>query len=636
MNSVYRNISLVFRSLCVGLVWIGMQLGCSSPKQPIPVADFFSGAEKTNFKISPDGQFIAYVGDYEYHRNIYLIDISDDFREERLTSETGTDITSYYWGDSTRLVFRKGPWSSDTLQMYFVDRHTKETSELLQPMPGVRMRWVAPNRIRDESMLLALDDREEGVFDVYRLSDSGQKRELVGRNNGNIIRWFTDPEGDLRMALASDSARETILYRRSEKEDFHVVTSNSFKSTIKPIGFCGENRDKIFALSNVGRDKFALVEYDVAKGEEIGVIYSHPDVDLETAGYLHDEGKMAYAAFRTSRRERHFLDADMEEVYNRLANQLSGFEISVVDWDDSRNGFVVATFTDRNPGATYYYNKTNDRLFKLADHNPILKDRELAEMKPISLVARDGLELHGYLTLPVKGRRTNLPVIVFPHSGPSDRNVWRFDPEVQFFADRGYAVFQLNYRGSTGYGKAFWTAGFKEWGGKIQDDLEDGVDWLIEEGIADPKRVGIYGFGFGGYAALQAASFKSDRYACAASYSGFANLFTYLREIPPHLQPYLQMYYEIIGDPEKESDLIKSMSPVFHSDKINIPIFLAQGGRDKWNSVTETNQFVQKLRKRKIPITYFLREDEGRFFQNKEDRLTLYNDLGDFFDKHLK
>lgn len=598
--------------------------------------DFFSGPEKTNFKISPDGRFIAYVGEYQSHRNIYLIDIEDGCRERRLTSETETDITAYYWGDSTQLVYRKGPWASDTLEMFIFDLDSTEAKRLLPPMPGTRMRWVAPNRIHNGGILLALDDREEGVFDVYRIEIGSQERELVGRNNGSIIRWFTDPNGDLRLALASDSARETIFYRPTEQEEFRVVTSNSFKSAIRPIGFSADSPNKIFALSNVGRDKFALVEYDVAKGEESHVVYSHPDVDLESAGYLHEEGKMAYSAFRTSRRNRHFLDESSEEVYARVSDKLTGFEVSVVDRDDARNGFVVTTFTDTNPGATYYYNKADDELVKLLEHNPALNDHELARMKPISLTSRDGLELHGYLTLPVHSRPANLPVIVFPHSGPSDRNVWRFDPEVQFFANRGYAVFQLNYRGSTGYGKSFWTAGFKEWGGKIQEDLEDGVDWLIAEGIADPKRIGIYGFGFGGYAALQAASFKSDRYACAASYSGFANLFTYLREIPPHLQPYLQMYYEIIGDPEIESDLIKSMSPVFHSDKIDIPIFLAQGGRDKWNSVTETNQFVGKLRKRKIPITYFLREEEGRYFQSKEDRLMLYNDLGDFFDKYLK
>lgn len=636
MINVYRNISFVFRSLCVGLVWVGLHLSCSKPTEPIPVEDFFSGSEKTNFKISPDGRFVAYVGDYEGHRNVHLIDIEGGFNETRLTSETGTDITSYQWGNSTHLIYRKGPWSNDTLEMYVIHRGTKEVANLLPPMPETRMRWVLPSRIVNGSMLIALDDREEGVFDVYRVSNGGDRRQLVGRNNGNIIRWFTDPSGDLRMALASDSARETILYRRSEQEEFHVVTSNSFKSSIKPLGFCFENRDKIFALSNVGRDKYALVEYDISKGQEIDVLYDHPDVDLEFAGYLHDEGRMAYTSYTTSKRQRYFLDDEIEDVYERLADKLSGFEVSVVDRDDARNGFVVSTFTDRNPGATYYYNKADDQLVKLVDHNPALKDRELAAMEPVSLRARDGMELHGYLTLPVHGRRTNLPVIVLPHNGPSDRNTWRFDPEVQFFADRGYAVFQLNYRGSTGYGKSFWTAGFKEWGGKIQDDLEDGVDWLIAEGIADRNRVGIYGVGFGGYAALQAAAFKSERYACAASYSGFTNLFTYLREIPPHLQPYRQMYYEIIGDPEKETELIKSMSPVFHSDNINIPVFLAQGGKDKWNSVTETNQFVQKLRKRKIPITYFLREDERRYFQSKEDRLMLYNELGDFFDQHLK
>jgi len=269
-------------------------------------------------------------------------------------------------------------------------------------------------------------------------------------------------------------------------------------------------------------------------------------------------------------------------------------------------------------------------------NNPALNDCELAEMKPVTYYARDGRQIHGYLTMPPKIRGRKPPVIVYPHSGPSNRDRWGFDPEVQFFANRGYAVFQVNYRGSTGYGKEFWSAGSKEWGGKIQDDITDGVRWLIQERKVDSARIGIYGAGFGGYSALHGACFHSDLYACAASYSGFINLFTYLKEVPPYFKPYLQMYYETVGNPETEPELIKSMSPVFHSDQINIPVFIAQGGRDSWSTVNETNQFVQKLKKRKVPITYLLREEEGRYFRNEENRILFYNELGEFFDKYLK
>ena len=210
------------------------------------------------------------------------------------------------------------------------------------------------------------------------------------------------------------------------------------------------------------------------------------------------------------------------------------------------------------------------------------------------------------------------------------------NPEVQFFASRGYAVFQVNYRGSDGYGKAFWTAGFKEWGGLIQDDITDGVQWLIDQKIADPQRIGIFGMGFGGYSAIHGACFNSGLYAAAASYGGFTNLFTHLKEIPPHLKPYLQKYYEIIGNPETESGLIRSMSPVFHADKIEIPVFVAQGGKDSRSSVPEISQFIQKIRKRNIPVTLMLREDEGRYFRKEENRITFYEELGKFFDSHVK
>jgi dipeptidyl aminopeptidase/acylaminoacyl peptidase len=236
------------------------------------------------------------------------------------------------------------------------------------------------------------------------------------------------------------------------------------------------------------------------------------------------------------------------------------------------------------------------------------------------------------LTLPVGAKAKNLPVIVIPHGGPSDRDYWRFNPEVQFFANRGYAVFQVNFRGSSGYGKDFWKAGFKQWGGKIQEDIQDGVRWLIDNQIADPKRIGIYGRGFGGYSALFAASLNNELFACAASYGGYTNLFAHLKEIPLYAKSHLKRSYEIIGNPEVDSDLIKSMSPIFHTETIQIPLFIAQGGND----AREVNHFVQKVRKQNVPITYILRKEEGRYFREDANRLKLYEELIKFFDTHLK
>ena len=621
--------------LITGLI-IGCLGGCGNHKgRVIPVEDFFSASEKTNFRISPNGKYIAYLGLHESQKNIYIIHLDEDSdTEQRVTSETDLGIQYFFWADNDELIFTKNRLQ-DSLQVFAVNRSSLAVRHLIPPS-SVKLRWVSPTKVMNDRLLVALNERDSSVFDVYRLHTNACKKELVAQNPGNIIKWFSDLDGELRLALASDSVRETVLYRNSEKEAFRPVMSNSFRNSIMPLGFSRENRNHVFALSNINRDKLALVEIDMETGEEVRMIYSHPDVDIDHGGYSSDRGEMSYATYATWKQQRHFLNEQTEQVYKAIGRKLEGYEVSILDRDTSRNRFIVRSYTDKDPGATYYYDMAKDVLVKLVDNNPALKDCMLAEMKPITYESRDGRSIQGYLTIPPKSKGKKNAVIVYPHNGPSDRNKWGFNPEVQFFANRGFAVFQVNYRGSTGYGKEFWSAGFKEWGGKLQDDITDGVRWLIDEGIVDSSRIGIYGAGFGGYSALHGACFNSGLYACAASYSGFINLFTHLKEVPPHLTPYLQMYYEIIGNPELEPDLIKAMSPIFHSDNIKIPVFIAQGGKDSWSTVNETNQFVQKLKKRKIPITYILREEEGRYFRDEENRIMFYSELGAFFDKYLK
>ncbi|WP_353183141.1 prolyl oligopeptidase family serine peptidase [Parapedobacter lycopersici] len=609
---------------------------CDNRKsRQIPVEDFFSSSEKVGFQLSPNGKYVSYLGLYNGQQNIYVISLDENNKETRITSETDMGIHSYFWADNDELIFTKDKYFDDSLRVFGVNRTSLAVRLLMQPSK-VKLRWISPAKVQNNGLLVSLNERDSSVFDVYRLYTDACKKELVAENPGNIIKWYADQNGELRLALASDSVQETMLYRDSEREKFRPVLSNSFKTSISPLGFSREHKSHVFALSNVNRDKLALVEIDMETGEEVREIYSHPDVDIDYGGYSSDRGEMSYALYSTWKQRRHYLTARSERVYRAIEQQLKGYEIDIIDRDTAHNRFIVHSYTDKDPGAVYYYDIVKDSLVKLADDNPALNGRTMAAMEPVKFLSRDGREIQGYLTMPTWHKGKKVPLIVYPHNGPGDRVKWEFNPEVQFFASRGYAVFQLNYRGSGGYGKAFWTAGFKEWGGKVQDDITDGVRWLIGEGIVDSARIGIYGTGFGGYSALHGACFNSDLYACAASYAGFTNLFTYLKEFPPHLKPYLQMYYEIVGNPEREPDLIKEMSPVFYSDSIRIPVFIAQGGKDSWSTVNETNQFVQKLKKRQIPVTYMLREEEGRYFHNEETRIMFYRKLGQFFDKYLK
>lgn len=563
------------------------------------------------------------------------MNMDEDDPEGQLVSDPILDVHSYYWVNDSLMLMTVRIEPDEQFQMYTIDLATQSIKSILPPSKA-RVRYISPVYTQKDEVLISLNERDSTLFDVYRLNLRAGNKDLVARNPGNIIRWIADLDGKLRLALASDSVQETILYRDSEQEDFRMVMSNSFHTTVTPLGFVKDKRNHVYALSNVNRDKMSLVELDLETQKEVNMLFSHTEVDVSTGGYARNKGSMSYAYYLTWKRDRHFLDDSARVIFEKIEEKLPGYEIRVMDESWANHRLLLNVFTDRNPGVNYYFDGQKNLLVKLSENNSAINELDLAVMRPVSFLNRDGIRLHGYLTMPNNAPSQNLPVIVYPHAGPSDRNIWGYNPEVQFFANRGYAVFQVNYRGSSGYGKEFWSSGFKEWGGIIQDDITDGVQWLINEKIADPKRIGIFGMGFGGYSALHGACFNSELYACAASYGGFTNLFTHLKEIPPHLKPYLQMYYEIIGNPETESELIKSMSPVFHSNKVQIPVFIAQGGKDSRSSLTETNQFVKKLQKRKIPVVYIVREEEGRYFRKEENLISFYEELGKFFDDHLK
>jgi len=259
----------------------------------------------------------------------------------------------------------------------------------------------------------------------------------------------------------------------------------------------------------------------------------------------------------------------------------------------------------------------------------------MAGMKPVQYKSRDGLTIHGYLTLPKGTAPKNLPVVVNPHGGPWTRDNWGFNPEVQFLANRGYAVLQVNFRGSTGYGRKFWESSFKKWGREMQDDITDGVKWLIKKGIADPKRVGIYGGSYGGYAVLAGLAFTPDVYACGVDYVGVANLFTFMNAIPPYWELMRKMIYEMVGDPEKDKELMKAASPVYHVDKIKAPLFIAQGANDPRVNKGESDQMVEALKKRGIEVPYMVKDNEGHGFHNEENRFDFYRAMEKFLAKHL-
>ena len=550
----------------------------------------------------------------------------------RVTNLLTQNVGFYRWANNDQLIYMKDIRRGACL--YSVDKTGSNYRELLSDCK-LGLKLINANNLLNSELLVALNKRDSTFFDAYSLNISTGDLKLVAKNPGNIFRWFADDAGELRMALASDGVNETLLFRTHDTKQFRPVITNNFKSKIEPVGFCDSDRNCIYAISNINRDKSALVKFDCETGREIKEVYSHKDVDVHEAGYSFTKHKLIYAGFETWKKERHYLDSSAKKIYASLQSLLPNTEIVISDQDIAGNKFVVSTFTDRTQGAFYLYLPSEKKLQKLSEINPSLKESEMCSMKPISFKNREGMLINGYLTLPLGYKPQGLPVIVLPHGGPVNRNSWGFNSEVQFLANRGYAVLQINFRGSDGYGKKFKIGGFKKWGTALQDDITDGVKWLISQNIADKKRIGIYGSGFGGFCALSGLYKQADLYACGASQGGYINLFTYLKAVPPYYKPTLKMYYEVIGNPETDMDYLRAASPVFHADKIKAPVLIAQDAKDARSKINETNQFVRELRQRKIPVTYIVKEKEKYSLKNPENRIEFYRELEAFFAKNL-
>ncbi|MCC7158870.1 MAG: S9 family peptidase [Ignavibacteria bacterium] len=605
----------------------------NSNVRKIPLRDFFKNPEKTAYTVSPDGRFIAFLAPYSERLNVHVQEIGK-MESVRVTNVTDRDISHYFWGNENVILYMKDKNGDENFHLFSVEKDGKNDREIT-PFENVRCNIVDELYDSKTDILIELNKRIPEVFDVYRLNVVTGEMTMVAENPGNVGGWVNDHNGKIRVAITSDGVNRSILYRDNETEKFRTIITTDFKEQLQPLFFTFDN-SHVYALSNLGRDKTAIIRYDIAAGKEIEILYERPDVDLSNLGYSRKRKVLTHISYYTWKLERKFLDDDTKKLYLRLEKELAGYEAAIVSKDDDEKKFVVRTYSDRSLGSYYLYDSIADTFLKLSDVSPWLNENELAETKPVTITTRDGLAMQGYLTLPNGTEAKGLPLVLNPHGGPWVRDVWTYNPEVQFLANRGYAVLQLNYRGSTGFGRKFWELSFKQWGRTMQDDLTDGVNWLVKQGIADAKRVAIYGGSYGGYAVLAGLAFTPDVYAAGVDYVGVSNLFTFLESIPSYWKPYLETMYAMVGHPEKDNELLKETSPVFHADKIKSPLFIAQGRMDPRVNINESDQMVEALKKRNIDVPYMVKDNEGHGFHNEENRFDFYEAMEKFLAKHLK
>ncbi|MBU1368690.1 MAG: S9 family peptidase [Bacteroidetes bacterium] len=599
----------------------------------IPLEDFFKNPERSAYQISPDGKHISFMAPYESRMNIFVQKTGSD-KVTRLTSETDRDIAGYYWANNDRLLFLKDSGGDENYALYGVDNNGKNAI-CLTCFEKVRTQIIDELEDQPDEVIIGLNKRNAMVFDPYRLNIKSGDMEMLAENPGNIQGWMTDHNGKLRVAVAIvDGVNTQLLYRDDESKEFEAVLTTSFKESLSPEFFTFDNK-LLYATSNLGRDKSAAVIFDPATAEVTEVLYENPDYDVSGISYSRKRKLITAASYTSWKRERHFFDQESKQLFEKLENLLPGYEVAITASDKAEETYIVRTYSDRSMGAYFLYDKKKDKLSKIQEVSPWLDEDKMAEVKPIQYRSRDGLIIHGYLTLPKGVEAKNLPVVVNPHGGPWARDNWGFNPEIQFLANRGFAVLQMNFRGSTGYGRSFWEASFKEWGLSMQNDITDGVYWLIREGIADKDRVAIYGASYGGYATLQGLVVTPTLYAAGVDYVGVSNLFTFMQTIPPYWEPLLDMMYEMVGNPVTDSTQFKATSPAMNADKIIAPLFVAQGANDPRVNIAESNQIVEAITSRGVEVEYMVKDNEGHGFRNEENRFDFYRAMEAFLQKQL-
>src|SRR5690554_2986469 len=621
--------------LLLFLMFAAMTSVFSQPKEEvplIPMKDFFRNPEKRSYSISPDGEYLSWMQPWESRMNVFVQKIGED-EVTQVTFAKERDIAGYFWKGNDRIIYIQDTKGDENYRLYAVDRDGKDQKDLT-PFEKVRAGVVDELKDNPDEMLIQLNKRNPQLFDVYRINVNTGDMTLIAENPGNITGWMTDHDGKLRVALTTDGVNTGVLIRDSEDEEFRELITTSFKETVYPAFFTFDNKN-LYMISNLGRDKMAVVEYDINENKETKVIYENDEYDVSELMYSEKRKVLLGVSYLSWKREYEIWDEEYKEINDFLESKLKGYEIVLTGHNRDEDKFLVRTYSDKSLGAYYFYDAKKKDLQKLVEISPWLKEEYMADQKPVTYKTRDGLTVHGYLTLPKGVEPKNLPVVVNPHGGPWARDSWGFNPEIQFLANRGYAVFQMNFRGSTGYGKEFWMISFKEWGKKMQDDITDGVKWLIEEGIADPERIGIYGGSYGGYATLAGITFTPDLYSCAVDYVGVANLFTFMNSIPPYWEPFREMLYEMVGHPERDSAALYETSPVFHVDKIKVPLLIAQGAQDPRVNKNESDQMVAALKEKGIDVPYIVKENEGHGFRNEENRFDFYGAMEQFFFKHL-
>jgi dipeptidyl aminopeptidase/acylaminoacyl peptidase len=599
----------------------------------VPREVLFGNPEKAGGRISPDGERLAFLAPVNGVLNVWVGAIgTDDFKP--VTDDRDRGIRSYFWAhDNRHILYEQDTGGDENWRLHSVDLESGQIRDHT-PYDNVQARIIAISKARPNEVLVGLNKDNPQLHDVYRLDLESGALEKVDENPG-FFDWTADRELNVRLGVVMAADGSATLEHRppqgGEWQTLLEVDADDALST-DPVGFTADGTELILKTS-LGSNAARLIKIDVATGQQ-SVLAEDPQYDVNVAALHPDTREVQLVIIAKDRGEYLVLDDSIAEDVAALRKVHPG-DFGITGRDHADRTWLVGFTADDGPVAWYAWDRASQQATFLFSHMPELERYALSKIEPFEFTTRDGLTVHGYLTFPIGVERSNLPTVMNVHGGPWARDVWGYNPESQWLANRGYLSVQVNYRGSSGYGKDFLNAGDKEWGGKMHDDLIDAVDWVVAQGYTDPAKIAIYGGSYGGFAALTGATATPDLFCCAVDIVGPSNLKTFIESVPAYWAPMIGLLHNRVGNPETEEEFLWSRSPLSKVDKIRIPMLIAQGANDPRVKQAESEQIVEAMKAKGIDHEYLLFEDEGHGFAKPENNLKFYAAAEKFLARHV-
>ena len=637
------------RRIFVAVLAFSYTFASTAIAQQPPIIDralFFGEVQIAGAQISPDGQYLSFLKPYKGTRNIWVKKAAEPFSSARpMSKETTRPVRQYFWSrDSKYILYAQDAGGDENFNVYAIDPSQPADpatgtppTRALTNYKGVRTLIYATPKAKPDTLYIGLNDRDPKWHDLYELSISTGEKKLLRKNTEQISGWHFDHDGNLKLAERTNQAGETEILR-VDSDGFKQIYSCSVLESCGVADFDATNK-QVYLITNKGDVDLSEIEMLDPSTGGTKKFESDPEnrVDVEGLALSDVDYHVYFTRYEDDRSRLYFKDKDFEKEYHWLESKLPGKEINFGARSKDEDIWIVNATSDTEPGEAYLWNRkarTLDLQYRIREEMP---RASLSERKPYTFKSSDGLEIHGYLTLPKGLPAKNLPLVVFPHGGPWGRDYWGYDTFAQFLSNRGYAVLQPNFRASTGYGKKFLNAGNGEWGRKMQDDLTWGVKALVADGTVDAKRVGIAGGSYGGYATLAGVAFTPDVYAAAVAIVAPSNLITLLDAIPPYWEAGRKQMYARMADPTTPDGraLLIAESPLTKAKDIVTPLMVVQGKNDPRVNIRESNQIVAAVRDNGRPVEYLVAPDEGHGFARPINNLAMVTAMEEFLPKYL-